>query len=161
MGSVRASGLGRPVPREGVGLSSALRSRSSLPYLDYATEQVFASGGLLRKAGLRSSPVVCPSPRPPAREPAPSRDHQTGMEKGTQKASSALTSSLRPQAHPSFQLSQGTHRHTMPSWSPFAHRGQTACGGWRARSALLGAPLLGWHGQVRADSPQSTSLLRG
>lgn len=35
------------------------------------------------------------SPRPPAREPAPSRDHERGVEKGTQeKASSAITSPL-------------------------------------------------------------------
>ena len=42
------------------------------------------------------------------------------MEKGTQEqASSALTSSLETSGPSILQLSQGTHRHTMPSWVPF------------------------------------------
>lgn len=149
---------GGPYPGRALGLSSALRSCSSSPYLDYATE-FLSRWSPVKGRPLKLTSRVPPSPGPRAREPAPSRDHQTGMERGRQEEDSSAIPSL--ETHPSFQLSQGTNRHATPSWAPFPHGGQAAYGGWCTKSTLLRALLLSWNWQDGADSPQSASLLRG
>ena len=93
---------GGPYPGRALGLSSALRSCSSSPYLDYATE-FLSRWSPVKGRPLKLTSRVPPSPGPRAREPAPSRDHQTGMERGRQEEDSSAIPSLETSG-PSFQL---------------------------------------------------------